>query len=139
MAASVSSSHRSFGQRKQHDFVGRRRRTLGRGIELADRLDFVAEKLDANRPVHFRRIHVEQSAAMSELPRHLDHVHLVVADDAQVLDQPLGIDHLAATHDFSQVGVKLGIAQRIAVAASGVITTLAAPVAIFHKAVARAS
>ena len=48
---------------------------------------------------------------MGELARHLDHVHLAVADDAQVLDQALGVNHLAATHDLRQAGVEAGVAQ----------------------------
>ena len=48
---------------------------------------------------------------MREFARHLDHIDLAVAHDAQVLDQPLGIDHLAAPHDLRQIGVKVGIAQ----------------------------
>ena len=47
---------------------------------------------------------------MRELARHLDHVHLVVAYDSQVLDQALGIDHLASSHHLGQVGVKFGAA-----------------------------
>ena len=103
--------HRSFGQRKQHDLFCSRRRALRAGIELADGLDLVAEQLDAHRPVEFRRIDIEQAAAMRELARHLDHVHLVVADDAQVLYQPLRIEHLAAAHHLCQIGVEAGIAQ----------------------------
>ena len=48
---------------------------------------------------------------MGELARHLDHIHLVVADDAQVLDQTFGIDHLAAAHDLRQVGIESCVTQ----------------------------
>ena len=55
---------------------------------------------------------------MRELTRHLDHIDLVVANDAQMLDQALGIDHVAAAHDLRQVGVEVGLRKRIAVAAA---------------------
>ena len=43
---------------------------------------------------------------MGELSRHLDHIDLAVADQAQVFDQPLGIDHLSAANHLGQVGVE---------------------------------
>ena len=38
------------------------------------------------RAIQLRRISVEQATTVRELARHLDHVDLVVAHDAQVLD-----------------------------------------------------
>ena len=47
-------------------------------VELAQRLDFIPEQLHAHWPVRFRWIRVDQPAAMGKLPRHLNHVNLVV-------------------------------------------------------------
>ena len=69
----------SLGKRKQHGLVHVGRRALGCGIEVAHRLNLVAEELDAHRTLHLRRIDIEDAAAMRELSRHFDYVHLVVA------------------------------------------------------------
>jgi len=45
-------------------------------------------------PVGFRRIHVENSAAPRELPRHFDDIHLRVAHARQMRGQRLEIDLL---------------------------------------------
>ncbi len=48
---------------------------------------------------------------MRELTRHLDHVDLAVSGQAQMFDQPFGIDHLAAADDTREVGIKRSVAQ----------------------------
>ena len=59
-------------------------RALRFGIELADGFDLVAEELDAHGAVGFGRVDIEDAAAAGELARHLDQVHLGVADAGQV-------------------------------------------------------
>ena len=48
---------------------------------------------------------------MRKLAGHVDDVNLVVANDAQMFDQPLGVHHLAAADDACEVGVEAPIAQ----------------------------
>ncbi len=103
--------HGCFGERQQNSIIGRCRRALRRGVELSKRLDFVAKHFDAHGPVRFGWIDVDQSAAMRELTRHLDHVHLVVSGEAEVLNQSLGVDHLAAANDLGEAGVERCVAQ----------------------------
>ncbi len=78
---------RSLGQGKQQGFVRGIRRALGGGIELADGLDLVAEKLDAHRAFGFRRVDIENAAAQGVFSGHFDHVGRVVADGVEVGEQ----------------------------------------------------
>jgi hypothetical protein len=97
--------------RQQGDLLGGCRRALRGRIEFAQRLNFVAEHLDTHWPVRLRRIGVDQAAPMRELAWHLNHVHLGVSGESQVLDQILRIEHLAPAHNPRETGVKRGITQ----------------------------
>jgi hypothetical protein len=99
---------RSFRQRQKQRLIDRVRRPLARRIKLAHRFDLIAEKLDAHRPVRFRRIHIENAAASRILPGHFHHIGRAVADRVQVLQQFLQIENLTATQNPRQVGVVLG-------------------------------
>ena len=53
----------SLGQRQQQRLVHWSGGALGRGIKLANGLDFIAKKLDAQRPVGLGRVHIEDPAS----------------------------------------------------------------------------
>ena len=59
-------------------------------IKLPYRFNLIAKEVDAHRPIHLRRIHVDNAAANRHLARHLDDVNPRVADRKQMLDQHLG-------------------------------------------------
>ena len=99
---------RSLGERKQQSFIHRTRRALRRGIELANRLDFVAEELDAHRAISFGRIHIENAAAQGVLPRHFHDIGGRVAHRVEVLEQRFRIERLAPPDRARQIGVVLG-------------------------------
>ena len=101
--------HRRLRQRLQLRLVQSRLRALRLGIEFADGLNLVAEKFDAHRPVGFRRVHVQNSAAPRELPRHLDDIHLRVAHARQVRGQRLNVDLFAALERHRQARIILEI------------------------------
>ena len=48
---------------------------------------------------------------MREVAGHVDDVNLVVADDAQVLDEPLGVHHLAAPNHLGQVCIEAALSR----------------------------
>ena len=103
--------HRRLGQGKQNHFLADGGGALRGRIELANRFDLVAKELDAHRTIGFRRINIEQAAAMRELSRHLDDIHLAVSHDAQVLQQTVGVADVAAANHLGQVGIEAGGAQ----------------------------
>ncbi len=80
---------RRLRQRQQQYPIDRRARPLGLRIEAAHRLDLIAEKVNANRPLHLGAIDVENSATHRHLPGHLHHVHARVANREQMLHQHL--------------------------------------------------
>ena len=65
---------------------------LGRGHELAERLDLVAPELQAHRPARRAREHVDHAATHRELASVLDHVGARVAE----VDEPLARARRAA-------------------------------------------
>ena len=67
---------------------------LARRVELADRLDLVAQQLYAQRQAAVRRIQIEDAAAHGELAPLLDQRHARVARGHQRLDQRVAVDHL---------------------------------------------
>jgi hypothetical protein len=69
-----------LGEWQQLRFVQAGLRPLRFRIEFADGLNLIAEKLNANGAVGFRRIDVENPTAPRELARHLNQVHLRVAN-----------------------------------------------------------
>ena len=85
-------THRSFREWQQQGLVHRTRRSLGRRIKLANRLHLVAEKLDAHRPVRFRRIDIQNSTTKRILAGHFDYVRRTVADRIQVAQQSVCIE-----------------------------------------------
>ena len=68
---------------------------LARRVELADRLDLVAEELDANGAVGLRGMDVEDAAAHRELAGLLHDRHARVAGGHQRLDEDVAIEGLA--------------------------------------------
>ncbi len=86
---------------------------LRAGVELADRLDLVAEELQAVRVVGVGRIDVEDAAATAELARQLDSVSAAEA----VVDQPArefveveclaGAEDTAVARELGPVGDRL--------------------------------
>ena len=57
------------------------------GIELADRLDLVAEEVDADGALLLGRVDIEDAPAQRDLAGHLDDVDFRVADREQVVDE----------------------------------------------------
>ena len=79
---------RSLSQRQQQRFVELCTGALRFGIVLANGLDLVAEEVDSNGSVHFRRVHVEKCRReWSPGPCILDDIHTCVADGDQMLDE----------------------------------------------------
>ena len=95
----------SFGQRQQGRFVERRGGSLRIGVELAHRLDLVAEELDAHRAVGLGGIDVEDAAAPGELAGHLDDVHRGVADAGEMAEQLFDVDLFAAAKHAGEVEI----------------------------------
>ena len=102
---------RSFGERKQQSFVHGSGGTLRGGIELANRVDFVAEELDAHRAVGFGGVDVEDAAAHGVLAGHLDDVGGGVADGVEVREQGFEVERFAAADGAGEIGVVVAGAQ----------------------------
>ncbi len=103
---------RRLRQRQKQRFIDGVGRPLTRRVELAYGFDFISEKLDAHRPVRFRRVHIQNAAASRILPRHFHHIGCAVADRVQVFEQLLQIESFAATQNPRQVGIVFGTAQK---------------------------
>ena len=97
--------HRCFGERQQQGFIHRCGRALRFGIEFADGFNLIAEEIEAHGAIHLRRIDVENAAAARELARHLDDIHLRVADALQMRRQHLDVDFFTAPQDLRQSGI----------------------------------
>src|SRR5690349_19598578 len=67
-------TYRSLSQGQQGDFIDRGGRSLRTRIELANGLNLVAKKLNSQRPIGFRRIDVENTAAKRELTGHIHRI-----------------------------------------------------------------
>ena len=67
-------------------------RALRLGIEGADRLDLVAEELDANGARQRGREDVDDAAAMADVAGLLDLRHVLVAQAEQVLEQDARVE-----------------------------------------------
>src|SRR5215475_2321620 len=93
----------SLRERQKNYFVYRSRRPLCGGIEFTNRLYFIAEELNAQRTIRFRRIHIENAATQREFTRHIDCVGRVRANRAKVFEQRIDINRLAAPHDASKI------------------------------------
>ena len=100
-------AHRRLRKRQQRHFIHRRSRALRAGIKFADRLNFVAKQLNAQWPVSFRRIGIQQPAANGVLAGHLHHVNGGIADGVQVLDQLFQIQHVSPMDDACQTRIVL--------------------------------
>ena len=94
-----------FGQWQQGCLVERGRGALRVGVELAHRLDLVAEELDAHRAVCLRRINVENAPPPGELARHLDDVHCGVADAGEMAEEFLYVDLLATAQNSRKIEI----------------------------------
>ena len=103
---------RSFGERQQERFVHGIGGTLRSGIEAADRFDFVAEELDADRALGFGRIDIENAAAQGVLSGHFDDVGGLVADGVQVGEKIVDVEGFAAAQNAGEIGVVVGRAQQ---------------------------
>ena len=68
------------------------------GIERPQRLDRVAEQLDAHRLVRFRRIDVHDAAASRDLARRGDRVDAAVSRAQAVEQESLGSQNVAGAH-----------------------------------------
>ncbi len=104
-------AHRRVGQRQQHSFIHRIGRSLRAGIELADRLHFVAEQLDAHRAVGLGRINIQNAAAQRIFAGHLDHIHGDITHRVEVGHERFGIDGLRLAQGSRQFRVILRRAQ----------------------------
>ncbi len=81
------------------------------GIELANGVGFVAEELDTERAVGFRRVHVEDAAANRVLARHLDYVGGGVPDGVEMREEGIEIEGFATTDGAGEAGVVVAGAQ----------------------------
>ena len=99
---------RSFGERQKKCLVHRAGRALRGRIEAADRVDLVAEKLDAYWPLGLRRVDVQNAAAQRILAGHFHDIRRAVANRVQMRQQGIGIEGLAAPNRAGQVGVVFG-------------------------------
>ena len=102
---------RGFSQWQQQGLFALLMRALRMRIEAADGLHFIAEELNAHRPLRFRREHVEDAAAQGIFSRHLHHISGRVADSSEVRGQHFHIEALLAAHRDRQPGVVLGVPQ----------------------------
>ncbi len=103
--------HRRFSQRQQLRLIQTALRTLRLRIEFSDGFNFVAEEFDANGPVSFRRIYIQNSSPARELSWHFDQVHLGVTDAGQVARQHLDVYFFSATKRYGKPGVVVAIEQ----------------------------
>ena len=104
---------RELRRRGELDPLGLAQRALGEGREPADRLDLVAEQLQAGRPLLGRREDVEDAAADRELAALLDLVDALVAGLDEQLGDVVEVDLLAAVEREARraqrgVGNRLG-------------------------------
>jgi len=67
--------------------------------------DLVAEELDPHGPVLPGRVDIENAAAQSHLPRHLDHINARVPDREQMLDEHIGQVFLAGAELKRERGI----------------------------------
>ena len=86
---------RQLGGGRDLDLLGVAERALGEGREPPQRLDLVAEQVDADGAVLGRREHVEQPAADRELAAVLDLVDALVAGRDEVARGLVEVDQLA--------------------------------------------
>src|SRR5262249_27201865 len=73
-------AHWRFGQRQKDNLIHRRGGALRARIKFADGLYFIAEELDAQGAVGFRRVSIQQATAQRVLAGHLDNIHWRIAD-----------------------------------------------------------
>jgi len=89
-----------FAHRQQHDLVARAGRALAHGVERADRLEAVAEQVEAQRLGCAGWKKIDQAAAHRELARLHHGFRAAVAILAQEFGQPRDIERLPlAQHD----------------------------------------
>ena len=86
---------RQLGGGRDLDHLGLAERALGEGREPAQRLDLVAEEVDADRALLGRRVDVEQAAADRELAAVLDLVDALVAGGDEVGGDLVEVEQLA--------------------------------------------
>ena len=100
---------RRLGERQQLRFVEARLGALRLRIEFANGLNFVAEHFNAHGPIGIGRIDVENSATPCELARHLDDIHLRVADAGEMRGQHFNVDLFAALEGDGEAGVVIQV------------------------------
>ena len=83
-----------LARRRRHHARERRLGALARGIELAERLDLVAEQLDPHRPRALGREEVDDAAAHRELAALLDERLARVAGEGEGRDQRVALEAL---------------------------------------------
>ena len=128
-----------FSKRQKLRLVQAGLRALRLRIELADGIDFVAEKLDADGPIGFGRVDIENSAAARELARHFHQVHLRVAHAGQMRGEDFDVHLFAAAQLHGQAGIVFAIEEAKRGGFDGRDQMSTAPVASFHRAAARCS
>ena len=96
---------RSLCQRQEQSFIHRTGRTLRCGIELADRIDLIAEELDTHRALGFRRVDVENATAEGVLSGHFDDVGRAVANRVEMCEQGFGVNGFAAADSAREPGI----------------------------------
>jgi hypothetical protein len=95
----------SFRERQEQSFLDRIGRPLRGGIELTDGLDFIAEELNSQRAIRFRRVNVQNPAAQRVLARHFDHIRREVADCIEMAQQRIDVDGFAAPYGSRQISI----------------------------------
>ncbi len=101
------------GEGGQVDPVELAERALRVGVEGADRLDLVAEELDADGVARVGREDVEDPAAEAELPRDLDHLDPVHPLADQPARQVLHLDRVAHPDRPGRLRQRLGGRDRL--------------------------
>ena len=101
--------HWRLGQRQQLRLVEARLRPLRLRVEFANRLNLITEELNADRPVRFRRVHIQNPAPTRELPRHLHQVHLRIAHRGQVPGEHLDVHLFASPQRHREAGIVVAV------------------------------
>ena len=101
-----------LGGGRQLQLLGLAERALREGREPADRLDLVAEQLQARGAVLGGAEDVQDAAAKRELPARLDLVHPLVARFGQELGAEREVD-LLADPEREPLGPKRGVGHRL--------------------------
>ncbi len=95
-------------RRRDADRPHRLRRALAPGVELADRLDLVAEELDPDRQLGVDGPHVEDAAAHAEVPLLLHRAERLVAEPDEPPEQHVHLRFLVHDEARDRVAEHIG-------------------------------